>query len=118
MEENKTPETAPKAPRTHTTFKSVEALEDTAKVYDIQADKLHASYQAARNKAVGYRELAAIGRRMKSDCYPSSKPEGWEVAIVVDKLPKRGSGKTLVDATRDLERVLAATLPAAVPEAT
>jgi hypothetical protein len=114
MDETTTPGTAK---RTHTTFKSAEVLEDIAKVYDIQADKLQASYETARNKAAGYRELAAIGRRMKSDCYPSSKPEGWEVSIVVDKLPKRGSGKTLIDATRDLERVLAATLPPALTEA-
>lgn len=106
--ENTTPETAAEtAKRTHTTFKSAQVLEDTAKVYDIQADKLRASFEAARNKAEGYRALAAIGRRMGSDAYPSCKPEGWEVTVLVDRLPKRGSGKTLIDATRDLERVLA-----------
>lgn len=107
MEENTTPETAPKTTRTHTTFKSVETLEDIAKVYDIQADKLQESLENARNKAAGYRALALIGRRVKSDCYPSSKPAGWEVTVTVAGLPKRGSGKTLVDAARDLERVLA-----------
>lgn len=107
MEENTTPETAPKATRTHSTFKSVETLEDIAKVMDLSADALQKSLENARNKAQGYRALAAIGRRVKSDAYPSVKPAGWEVTVIVAGLPKRGSGKTLVDATRDLERVLA-----------
>lgn len=102
-----------KTPRTHTTFKSAEVLEDIAKVYEIQAEKLRASYETARNKAAGYRALAAVGRRMKSDAYPSNKPEGWEVTVLVEKLPKRGSGKSLIDAVRDLETRLPAETAAA-----
>jgi hypothetical protein len=103
MDETKTPGTAK---RTHTTFKSAEVLEDIAKVYDIQADKLQESLEAARNKGAGYRALAVIARRVKSDAYPSVKPVGWEVTVLIAGLPKRGSGVTLMDATRDLERVL------------
>ena len=109
MDETTTPGTAK---RTHTTFKSTEVLEDTAKAYDLTADALQKSLETARNKAAGYRALAAIGRRVKSDAYPSVKPAGWEVTVLVAGLPKRGSGVTLMDATRDLERVLGGTAEA------
>lgn len=103
MDETTTPGTAK---RTHTTFKSAKVLEDIAKVYDIQVIKLQESLENARTKAAGYRALAAIGRRVKSDAYPSVKPAGWEVTVLIAGLPKRGSGVTLMDATLDLERVL------------
>lgn len=95
-----------KTPRTHTTFKSAEVLEDIAKVYEIQADKLQESLETARNKASAYRAMAMIGRRVKSDVYPSSKPGCSVITVVVAGLPKSGSGKTFLDAARDLERVL------------
>jgi hypothetical protein len=103
MDETTTPGTAK---RTHTTFKSAEVLEDIAKVYDIQADKLQESLENARNKSAAYRSMAMIGRRVKSDVYPSSKPGCSVVTVLVAGLPKSGSGKTFLDATRDLERVL------------
>ena len=87
--ETTTPETA---------TESVEVLEDIAKVYDINIAEAEKRLAVLRDKANGYRQLAAIGRRFGGSAYPSSKPAGWEVTVLVEGLPKRGSGATLTGA--------------------
>ena len=97
-----------KTPRTHTTFKSAEVLEDIAKVHGINVAECLKRLEAARDKEAGYRRLAYVAKRFGGTAYPSVKPAGWEVTVLVDGLPKRGSGKTLIDAVRDLETRLPA----------
>ena len=97
-----------KTPRTHQAFKSAEVLENIAKVNDINAAVAENRFHKLRDKAAGYRRLAYVAKRFGGTAYPSVKPAGWEVTVLVDGLPKRGSGKTLIDAVRDLETRLPA----------